>query len=554
MYKFFLVMSLLLLLGCESYNNVNKTPSVSGAIVDSFAWYSDMTDDVIRVDVTIPVPNDHQCIPYDDLTAPSRACTLADIDGDTDSTDTYEPTLHVKMQADGFVSGNEIVNAVFEQKGKTTRHAVQKSYRMKLDSKTVLFKKERVMQLNKHPNDTSRVRNKLAFDLFKTIPNFPSLKTQFVNLWINGVDYGLYTHVEKVGKEYLLNRGWNVDDNLYKAQNFDFRMVSALELTDKGVPANPAAFDEIIEVERGDKQTKLVEMLRAINQESMSDSKFMEVFNKYFNRDNYITWMAINIVVGNKDTVSQNFFLFNPLHSDTFYFSPWDYDGSARETKYYAKWELGIATWWGIPLHQGFLTIKANRDDLDAMVKKIRSTYITPATIQERLDVYKPLMQPYLSQFPDVDEITLIAWNSELDALIPRLDENIANYEGEFGVPMPFWQSHEYTDGNLILKWDAAVDFEGDKILYDVVCADNPDFNNTIVSESNMSVENGKISVTSWGEVSYSKALSLNSGDHYFMKVTAREENNASSYQEAFDKEVIINNKNYFGVLEFIIE
>ena len=554
MLKYVFSVLLLLFLGCESYNDVNHTPSVSGAITDSAAWYSDMKDDVIRVDVTIPIPNAHSCVPFDDITAPSRACTLDDIDGDTDSTDSYEPTLHVKMQADGFVSANEIVNAVFEQKGKTTRHAVQKSYRMKLDSKTVLFRNERVMQLNKHPNESSRVRNKLAFDLFKTIPNFTSLKTQFVNLWINGTDYGIYTHVEKVGKEFLKNRGWNEDDNLYKTQNFDFRMVSALELNDKGTPINPQAFDEIIEIERGKEQTTFVEMLHAINREDMSDTEFMQVFNKYFNRDNYITWMAVNIVVANKDTVSQNFFLFNPLYSDTFYFLPWDYDGSARETRYYAKWELGISNWWGIPLHEGFLKIKQNRDDLALMVDKIRASYITPSTIGERLDTYKPLMQPYLAQSPDVDELTQTAWNNELNVLIPRLDENIANYKSQIGAPMPFWQSHEYSNAILTLKWDEAIDFEGDKIVYDLVCADNPDFNNSIISESNMSAENGKISITSWGEVSYTKSLNLNSGEHYFMKVTAKEENNASSYQEAFDKEVIIGDKEYFGVLEFIIE
>lgn len=66
-------------LGCSSYNDVDKTPSVTGAIVDNEAWYSDMNDDVIRVDVTIPIPNAHQCAPYDDVTAPTRACTLEDI-------------------------------------------------------------------------------------------------------------------------------------------------------------------------------------------------------------------------------------------------------------------------------------------------------------------------------------------------------------------------------------------------------------------------------------------------------------------------------------------
>jgi len=51
------------------------------------------------------------------------------------------------------------------------------------------------------------------------MPHFPSLRTQFVNLWIdNGLgseDFGLYTHTEFIGKEYVQNRGMAKDDNLY---------------------------------------------------------------------------------------------------------------------------------------------------------------------------------------------------------------------------------------------------------------------------------------------------------------------------------------------------
>lgn len=50
-------------------------------------------------------------------------------------------------------------------------------------------------------------------DVLAQIPNLPSMRTQFVNLWIdNGegpVDYGLFTHVERVNQYYAIKRGWN---------------------------------------------------------------------------------------------------------------------------------------------------------------------------------------------------------------------------------------------------------------------------------------------------------------------------------------------------------
>lgn len=553
MVKSFILFFIVLFTACSSSNDVRHVASFVGDISDNEAWYSDVVDDVLLMRVTIPEPNEYLCAPFDNQTAPLRGCTLADIDGDTNAIDSYEPLLHVQIETDDFLSSNEVMNASMEQKGKSTRNAAQKSYRIKLDSDTNLYKGERTFQLNKHPYDPSRVRNKLAFDLFREIPNFTSLKTKFVHLYINGDDYGLFTHIEKVGKESIVNHGWDIDDNLYKAQNFAFRMVDALTLDSSGKPLYPDAFDAVIEIERGKDHTKFVDMLNAIDA-SRTDAEFEVVFNKYFNRNNYITWMAVNLVMANKDTVSQNFYLLSPQYSNTFYFMPWDYDGSGRETIKYAKWELGIGTWWGIPLHKRFLNIQKNREDLDLMVTELRSTYVTPETIQARLNVYKPLIEHILGASPDVDQLSVDRWITEFNTLIPRLDENIANYRSEIGHPMPFWQSFEYKDGNLTLKWEESIDLEGDEIVYDIQCADNVDFNNSIIDESNVSTTGGQLSVTSWGEVSYQTTVDLSPGDRLFMKITAKEKDNPEHYQIAFDKNVEIGDVKYFGLLEFVIE
>jgi len=552
--SFFSFLLLLMLNGCESYNTVEEPlPSVSGDIVDNAAWYSDMQDEVIDINITVPNPNEYLCAPFDDIFGAQRPCTIADVYHDIDANDEYKPELHVIFKARDYENINGLENADYSQKGKSTRRAELKSYRIKLNKDASLFKGERTLQLNKHPNDYSRVRNKIAFEFFQDIPNFTSLKTRFCRLYVNGEDYGLFTHVETGDEYFLINRGWSKDDYLYKAQNFAFRVEKGMELDSKGKPIDKEAFEAVIEPQTGKDFSKLIQMLNAIN-ENLTDEEFEKVFNRYFNRKNYITWMAINLVMANKDTVSQNFFLYNPKYSDTFYITPWDYDGTARNTEKYAKWELGIGTWWGIPLHQKFLRVKKNRDDLDAMVTLLREKYITPEKIEAKLDRYKSLVEPFIKREPDSTMLSYERWDDEFKSLVGRLDVNIKNYRDQFGAPMPFWQSYSYENGVLTLSWGESVDFENDEIVYDVECADNPDMTNAIINEQALSIKNGELNVTSWGEVSYSKKIDLQSGDRLFMKVVAKEKNNPEHYQIAFDKEVDINDTKYFGELEFVIE
>jgi spore coat protein H len=542
------ISALLFFTACESTNSVTHTPSVVGDIVDSQTWYADVNNEVLAMSVEIPDPNSALCAPFDDMSAPPRPCTLADIDGDVNAYDTYEPFLNVKMFTADFPLPNELTNASFEQKGKSTRDAPQKSYRIKLDSKTNLYKKQRTFQLNKHSYDRSRIRNKMAFDFFTDIPNFTSLKTEFVHLNINNEDYGLFTHVEKVGTEFLVNRGWNPDDNIYKAQDFSFTVTPELSLNASGTPIDAAAFDASIEVVRGKKQTKLLEMLNAINNEEMTDVEFDAVFNRYFNRQNYLTWMALNIITANRDTMTQNFFLFNPLYSDTFYFMPWDYDDAGNPVLSSPKWQRSFSLWWDTPLHKRFLMIKKNRDDLLLMVDNLRVNYMSDAILKERLDAYKPVVKTYVSSLPDSNDLSVTEWEQEYNSLYLRFGESIAGYKEEFGSPMPFWQTAAYQNGILNLSWGRSVDLESDKIVYTLQIANDADMNNLIIEELTV-LDIPTIDDTN---IYYTQDINLTNGT-YYMKVVAREENNASSYQIGFDSATNSLNETVYGVLQFEI-
>jgi spore coat protein H len=535
--------------GCKSYNNYDA--SVSGDIKDNQQWYENNPQTLLHTFVTIPVPNDYLCKPYNNLSAPERPCTLTDVLNDINALDSYEPELHVMYANDEYSASS--VNASFEQKGKTTRKAKQKSFRIKLDANETLFNGEETFQLNKHPFDDTRVKNKLYFEIFQDVPHITSLRTRFVNLSIDAKPYGLYTHIEHYDSLYLKNHGFGLEDNLYKAQNFSFELDKDLAVGENGRPLNPEAFDKIIEVENGKEQGKFIEMLNAINKKT-TDNEFMDIFYKYFNEENYLTWLAINIITSNKDTTTQNFFLLNPKFSNKFYFLPWDYDGAGLKNNEYAKWELGLANWWEVPLHRKYMSIKENRDKIDAKVYELREKYFSDAVIHKKMDSFRTIVEPMIQSFPDAEHLSHERWLLEFNRLRnTHIATNLANYESQKGTPMPYWQSAKYIDGKLTLTWGESIDFEGDPIAYKLQVATNPDFINPIISLDALTKESPDILFTDYGELQYTQEITLHPGK-YYMKVIAYEVNNPQSYQIGFEKEVRFNDKDYFGVLEFIVE
>ena len=554
--KYFLVFFsalIFFLQGCGSYND--KKPSITTDIHDNPNWYPAVTgNDILETFIKIPLPNDFLCKPYNDLNAAARPCTLADIENDKNPYDDYEPILHVNFQTQDYTIAYP--NASMKQKGKSTREAKQASFRIKLDNNVPLYRRQRTFNLNKHFYDYSRVRNMFAFELFQSIPNFTSLRTQFIHLTIDDgnktEDYGLFTHVEQCDSLYLVNHGFSKRDNLYKAQEYAFSMTDALALDSKGKPINKAAFDAVLEMKNGKDRKKVIEMTQAV-ENAQTNEAFEEVFNKYFNRNNYLTWFALNILLDNKDTITQNFFLLNPALSDTFYFLPWDYDGIAFNRANAPKWSKGIANWWMSPLHRKFLMIKKNRDDLDKMIYHLRNTYVTDEKIHAMLDKYKPLVEPYVTRLPD-SRYLYGQWETDFNFIRNDLvPGSIKEYEETKGHPMPFWQYTEKINGKFYIGWDESIDLENDPLIYSLQIASDPDFNNTIINENNVDKNTSNIVIDPFtGSFLYqiTDSSGLVKGHNYYMKVISREKNDSSHYQIAFNNEIA----NHPGVLEFKFE
>lgn len=495
--------------------------------------------------------------------------TLDDVNNDTDAYDAVEPEVNAHFLSSDYPDDGVQINGALRLRGKSSRLAAQKSYRFKLSKDTNsiqrYWRNETTLQLNKHPWDLSRVRNRLAFDLFRDIPHLPSLRTQFMQITVdddkadgsNDGNYGLFTHVEKVGAEFLAIRSRDLTGNIYKANDFAFTMVDALALgADGKTPADKAAFELILEIENKNKDhSKLLAMIGAVNDEA---TPINTTINTYFNRNNYITWLGTNILTGNRDTVNQNFILYQPVVAEnTFYFIPWDYDGSfgfenqpdvQAANSLYAPWQMGIGNWWGIPLHKRFLMDAVNRQDLTRTIMDLYQTYLNREKITAQLDGYKPLVEGLITTSPDLDHLPTVdtgdtsskQWEQEYNRLATVTKINFNRYLESLKQPMPFWQSAEINvEGKLSLAWDASYDMGGGNVTYDVQVAGSPDFSTAIVcSHENL--------------VSTTVTCTKPGNGTYYMRVTAK--NSAGLTTGAFDNYYDEQaDSTYFGVLQFNI-
>lgn len=445
-------------------------------------------------------------------------------------------------------------NATIRVRGNSSTVMPQKSYKLSLEDSAGLWRGQSNIALNKHAFDATRIRNKLYFDLAKNLEDVPSLRTQFVRLFIKDEtsgqtqfeDYGLYTQAEVPTKKYLANHGLDRSGFLYKAISFNWEPNEAIKNYDDP-EYNAEAIEAAISSRGRQDNSRLMEMIDAVNDTSRDIN---EVIDTYFDRDNYMQWLAFNLLMGNRDTTMQNYYLYSPLNGSKFYFIPWDGDTSLMRYEYeleggdgaaIADWEWGIGNYWGIILHQRFLKNERNRQELAEVVEEMHQ-WLNEETVNEMVAGYMETVSPYIFQMPDL--LNLQHTPEEVETIAARMgdevEENYQNFKDSLTDPMPFWMFEaELVDGQVVLSWDDAYDFEGAPMTYHLTVSRHTDMSDPLVDETDLLT------------TSYTVPLEVLGSGEYFWRVTATREDGAVA--EAMN-EVIIDDLYYLGIYNFTVE
>ena len=473
---------------------------------------------------------------------------------------TYNPTLKCNIQIlpegekPDIAANLDISNATIRVRGNSARGELYKSYKIKLSDEEGVFNGQTSLNINKHSEDTSKVTTKYCTDILKNMDHIVSYRTKFMRVWIRDMSlpetqqkfeyYGLFTHTEQPNKKFLEARGLSSDCTMYKARDFSFRVTDVLKNTDDP-EYSEEAFEMVLGIREGKEHTKLLNMLADLNDETKS---FEEVFPKYFNEENYLTWLSFNLLVGGEDILNHNFIIYNPDNSLTWYFFPWDFDSNLDLTD--SEFALPPSLRGGqklnqVVLHRRFFRIPGNLEKLQKKMKEVKDTYFNEKTVKYYVDSYKPVLEKTMTLMPDISLLPM-----QPDELFPYIDSfhdyserKYQEFLDAFEYPSPMFVSMPVrnSDGTLKLSWDNSYSYQGRTITYNVKIASDCYMEDILFEQKNI--------VTN----SIDADIDLPAGTYYIMVTAVDSEGNEQLSLEHYEfagTRFIYEH----GVMEFILE
>lgn len=443
-------------------------------------------------------------------------------------------------------------NCTVQIRGQSSSKKPQKNYKISIKENKGDWRGQTTIALNKHQGDGLRFRNKLAFDLISHIEEIMGLRTTFVRLYVKDTtagtnakfeDYGIYTQVEQLNKTALKAHGLDNRGHLYKINFCEFYQYEDIIVLKDDPRYDVKKFEEILEIKGDEDHTKLINLLKKINDYSIP---IEEILAEHFDMENIAYWMALNLMLGNIDTQSRNFYIYSPQNIDRWYILPWDMDGMMLRTEHsltgrqdYEHWESGVSNYWGNVLFQRCLKSEVFKKALDDAVEDIRAT-LTPELIDSYVNTYAKLLKPYVYQGRDLiyAPLTPTGYDKVVEGFNAEITNNYNRYKESLTKPMPFYIGvPQKKDDGYVVEWDASYDFKGEDITYTFELSTDLYFNKTIFSQTDLAIPTAKFDKLPEGQ--------------YFMRVMAKNQSGETQY--AFDCYLIPNGKVY-GTKSFYVQ
>lgn len=430
--------------------------------------------------------------------------------------------------------GQVAPNCTVQIRGQSSSRNVQKNYKIRIKDNKGDWRGQQTIALNKHQDDGLRFRNKLGFDLLTEIDELMSLRTTFVRLYVKDTtagpnakfeDYGIYTQVEQLNKTALERHGLDKRGHLYKINFCEFYRYEDTILLKDDPNYDIKAFEEILEIKGDDDHTKLIRMLERVNDYSIPIETILE---EDFDIENVAYWMAFQLLIGNVDTQSRNFYIYSPLNENRWYILPWDLDAAFKRPEWelrgrndYAEWEKGVSNYWGNVLFNRFLKSQVYRDKLDEAIESLYKK-LTDGRVEEYAKAYSELLKPLI--FKGRDALAMPVTSAQYDiianSLIAEINSNYEFYKQCYEKPMPFYIGVPEIVGDKInIIWDTSYTFDAQGISYSFELASDYTFANPIVKLTDLIIPTAEFDKLRAGQ--------------YFVRVIAHDADGQT--QTAFD-------------------
>jgi len=215
------------------------------------------------------------------------------------------------------IDGQTLENVAIRKKGylgslSRFRPSLKLNFDTHVEGRT--FKTLKRMTLNNNRQDPSFARQCLAYDLFNKA-GIIAPRCNLAQVYVNGEDLGVYSHVESIKKPFLERTFLDKSGNLYEAQVADlgdhlqdgFELKTNKTLNDR---SDLAAFSDALK---------------------KPDNELIDELKKFIDVDEFITFWAVETMIGHWDSATgnnNNFYLYHNPADNLFHFIPWGTDAA----------------------------------------------------------------------------------------------------------------------------------------------------------------------------------------------------------------------------------
>ena len=348
--------------------------------------------------------------------------------------------------------------------GNFTRAAENQSYTIRLDEP---FQGHSTLLLNKHESDPSRLRNALSFQLFQEMDNMVSLRTQFVHLFVNGEDFGLYTQVESRGSQMLRTHRLDDRGHLFNIE-YGFFLYDVYDRERRNNSILVRA-----ELQAGHNHDGLIRMMDAV----YSEEDTQQIIDRHFNRENLLTYFAAVYLMQNLDTRAKNYLLYStPREPDRFYFMPWDWDLAffprEERTFFVGSWREGLGNWAGIGIFDRMMREPELVDALIFKMVELAQTSLSPDRVNLLAEQLEAEVEPFTRRQPELRSMTPASLRAEVELIKSIIAGSAQQLVDFIEYPLPFAVDMVHYDAAnqaVTFTWNESVSLQNRPLAYEVV-------------------------------------------------------------------------------------
>lgn len=247
----------------------------------------------------------------------------------------------------------------------------------------LLFGTER-MTLNNSVQDPSYLNQCLGYGVFADA-GVPASRCNFAHVTVNGIDLGLYVHVEDLKKRFLRDHFDDDEGDLYEGTLSDFQegwLATFEQKTNRDVVSDRAP-------------------LRAVS-DSLTPGAAPEALDQLIDLDSFRSLWAVETLIGHWDGYAgntNNYFVYRDPLDDRFRFLPWGIDQTFAESggafaDEIPEVAIPAFTTGAIAHHQW--TSPQGRSLYEARLREVLDTAFDETALLAEMDRMEALIRPYL--------------------------------------------------------------------------------------------------------------------------------------------------------------